>query len=162
MNFRQAIITDLTTIVAIYNSTIAGRMVTADTEPVTVKDKEDWFFEHNNKRPLWMVEDDNKNCLGWVSFQDFYGRKAYEGTAEISIYLHENYRGQGLGKKILQEIINIAPTLNVHTLLGYIFAHNEPSLQLFLQKGFEEWAHLKDIAVMDNKNYSLKILGRKV
>jgi L-amino acid N-acyltransferase YncA len=162
MNFRTATVIDLKTIVDIYNSTIAGRMVTADTEPVTESDKQDWFFEHNNKRPLWMVEDENFNCIGWVSFQDFYGRKAYEGTAEISIYLHEDFRGKGFGKKILQSIITAAPTLGLHTLLGYIFAHNTPSLQLFLQQGFEEWAHLKDIAVMDNKNYSLKILGRRV
>jgi L-amino acid N-acyltransferase YncA len=162
MHFRNANIEDLPTIVAIYNSTIASRMVTADTEPVQIESKEQWFYEHNSNRPLWIVEDSNKNCIGWASFQDFYGRPAYEGTAEISIYLHEAMRGQGYGKKILEYCIEKAASLQLHTLLGYIFAHNEPSIHLFTQAGFEEWACLKDIAIMDEAFYSLKIFGRKV
>jgi L-amino acid N-acyltransferase YncA len=163
MHFRNALFSDLTTIVEIYNSTIASRLVTADTTPVSVMSKEEWFFEHNeNTRPLWMIEDDNHTCIGWVSFQNFYGRPAYDGTAEISIYLHENMRGKGFGREILNYCIDKAETLQIHTLLGYIFAHNEPSIKLFMKAGFEEWAFLKDIAIMDEKKYSLKIFGRKI
>jgi L-amino acid N-acyltransferase YncA len=163
MHYRNALITDLPLIVEIYNSTIASRKVTADTTAVEVANKEEWFYEHNqNTRPLWMIEDNKKNCIGWASFQNFYGRPAYEGTAEVSIYLHETKRGQGYGKKILQYCIDKASELKLHTILGYIFAHNEPSIKLFTQAGFEEWANLKDIAIMDNHFYSLKIFGRKV
>jgi L-amino acid N-acyltransferase YncA len=163
MHFKNALITDLPLIVEIYNSTIAGRMVTADIAPVELSSKQEWFYEHNeNTRPLWMIVDEENNCIGWASFQDFYGRPAYEGTAEISIYLKETMRGKGYGKKILDYCIDIAASLKLHTLLGYIFAHNEPSIKLFAQAGFEEWACLKDIAVMDDIFYSLKIFGRKV
>jgi L-amino acid N-acyltransferase YncA len=162
MQFRNAIFNDLPAIVAIYNSTIPGRMVTADTSPVTVADKETWFYEHDAaRRPLWIVEEDAK-LIGWVSFGDFYGRPAYDGTAEVSIYLHAQARGKGYGKKILDECIGKAPSLNIHTLLGFIFSHNRPSIQLFLHAGFEEWGHLKDIAVMEENVYSLKIFGRRV
>ncbi len=69
MFFRDAFIEDLPIIVAIYNSTIAGRMVTADTTPVAVADKVQWFNQHNkHKRPLWVVENDDKKIIGWVSF----------------------------------------------------------------------------------------------
>jgi L-amino acid N-acyltransferase YncA len=44
---------------------------------------------------LWIVENDESEIIGWVSFQDFYGRSAYDGTAEISIYLDEKFRGKG-------------------------------------------------------------------
>ncbi len=163
MLFRKALILDLPIIVAIYNSTIASRLVTADTEPVSIESKHAWFYEHNEtSRPLWIVEDENKNCIGWASFQSFYGRPAYDGTAEISIYLQEQMREKGYGKKILNHCIKIAPTLKLHTILGYIFAHNEPSINLFLKAGFEEWANLKNIAIMDEKFYSLKIFGIKV
>ncbi len=163
MHYRNALITDLPLIVEIYNSTIASRRVTADTTTVEIADKEEWFYEHNqNSRPLWMIEDDEKNCVGWASFQNFYGRPAYEGTAEVSIYLHEAMRGQGYGKKILQYCIDKSPELKLHTILGYIFANNEPSIKLFTEAGFEEWANLKDIAIMDNHFYSLKIFGRRV
>ena len=90
MQFRNATLEDLPIIVAIYNSTIAGRMVTADTTPVPVASKVQWFHDHNKEtRPLWVVENEVQKLIGWVSFQDFYGRPAYNGTAEISIYLDE-------------------------------------------------------------------------
>lgn len=161
MIFRNADQEDLPIIVDIYNSTIESRMVTADMAPVTVEEKLPWFYEHHTQRPLWMVEDNNQ-IIGWVSLQDFYGRPAYNGTAEISIYLHEKWRGKGLGQHILALSIQKAPDLQIQNLLGYIFAHNLKSLQLFTKAGFEEWAHLPGIAMMDGNNYSLKILGKRI
>ncbi|MGG9963655.1 GNAT family N-acetyltransferase [Ferruginibacter sp. SUN106] len=163
MQFRDAIQNDLVTIVAIYNSTVEGRMVTADTDPVSVESRQQWFDEHTaDKHPLWMVEDDNGNTIGWVSFQAFYGRPAYDGTAEISIYLDPAQRGKGYGKKILQYCIDNAGSFEINILLGFIFAHNTPSLQLFMALGFEEWGHLKNIALLDGIERSVKILGKRV
>ncbi|MDR6737820.1 MULTISPECIES: GNAT family N-acetyltransferase [unclassified Sphingobacterium] len=163
LKFRNAEQQDLPYIVEIYNSTIASRMVTADTEPVSVASRQKWFDEHNaSKRPLWMVEDQNNQLLGWVSFQSFYGRPAYDATVEISIYLDEQQRGRGLGKQILQHCMDKAPGLGVHTLLGFIFAHNLASIALFEKMGFEEWANLPNIATLDQEERSLKILGIRI
>lgn len=162
MIFRNATLEDLPEIVAIYNTTIAGRMVTADTEPVTVESRIPWFNVHNpEKRPLWMVEDEGKT-IGWVSFQSFYGRPAYDSTAEISIYLREDARGKGYGKTILRYAMEQCPLIKINTLLGFIFSHNLPSIKLFEQMGFKEWAHLPDIAVLDGVERSLSILGKRV
>lgn len=163
MNFRDATLDDLPVIVDIYNSTIAGRMVTADTVPVTVADKIQWFNEHNKlTRPLIVVSNEEQKIIGWISYQNFYGRPAYNGTAEISIYIDEHERSKGLGKQLLTYAIEKAPSLGIHTLLGFIFAHNFPSLALFSKFGFEEWANLKDVAILDGKSCSLKILGKKM
>ncbi len=163
MTFRDATLQDLPAIVAIYNSTVAGRMVTADLEPVTVESRIPWFRHHHpEKRPLWVVENEDQEIIAWMSFQDFYGRAAYNATAEISIYIGEAYRGKGLGKILLQYCMDQAPALGIHTLLGYIFAHNEPSIRLFSSLGFSEWAHLENIAVLDGVERSLKILGKRL
>ncbi|MGJ1193182.1 GNAT family N-acetyltransferase [Sphingobacterium multivorum] len=163
LKFRDATQQDLPRIVEIYNSTIASRMVTADTAPVSVASRQKWFDEHNpSKRPLWMIEDVNNQVIGWVSFQSFYGRPAYDATVEISIYLDEQQRGRGLGKQILQYCIDKAPGLGVHTLLGFIFAHNLPSIALFEKMGFKEWANLPNIATLDQEERSLKILGIRI
>ncbi|WP_448139137.1 N-acetyltransferase family protein [Sphingobacterium siyangense] len=163
LKFRDAAQHDLPRIVEIYNSTIASRMVTADTAPVSVASRQKWFDEHNaSKRPLWLIEDENNQILGWVSFQSFYGRPAYDATVEISIYLDEQQRGRGLGKQILQYCIDKAPDLGIHTLLGFIFAHNLPSIALFEKMGFKEWANLPNIATLDQEERSLKILGIRI
>lgn len=160
--YRIANRSDLDRIVEIYNTTISSRMVTADLEPVSIESRENWFYEHNpNKRPLWVIEK-NQEIIGWVSFQSFYGRPAYDATVEVSIYLDPNTRGQGIGKKALEFAIQNAPQFGIKTLLGFIFSHNEPSLKLFEKFGFEEWANLPNIAKLDNDERGLKILGKRI
>ena len=162
IHFRIANLEDLPIIVNIYNSTIPSRMVTADTEPVSIDDRLEWFHEHTpSKRPLWVVEYEDEIC-GWVSLQSFYGRPAYNATAEISIYLHENFRGKGLGKKILSKVIEECPKFEIETLLGFIFGHNEPSIRLFSNFGFEKWAFLPEVAKLDGVKRDLVILGKKI
>lgn len=161
--FRNALLEDLPTIVEIYNSTIPSRMVTADTEDISVESRLEWFHVHNPEtRPLWMIEDQQQNVLGWVSFSSFYGRPAYNGTVEISIYMDENSRGKGYGKKVLQYCIDNAGKFGVKTLLGFIFLHNEPSLKLFRHFGFEDWGVFPDVAVLDGVERTLVILGKKI
>lgn len=161
-NYRPARIEDLPAIVAIYNSTVASRMVTADTEPVSVASRHAWFAEHTpDRRPLWVVESDT-GILGWLSYSNFYGRPAYAGTAELSIYLHQDARGKGLGRYLLTQAIAFAPHIGVHTLLGFIFGHNQPSLKLFDGFGFERWALLPRVATLDDVERDLLIMGKRV
>jgi phosphinothricin acetyltransferase len=163
LKYRDANNSDLARIVEIYNSTIASRMVTADTEPVSVESRKKWFEAHNpSKRPLWVIENEHHQIIGWVSFQSFYGRPAYDATVEISIYLDSEQRGKGLGKQILKYCLDKAPNFGVKTLLGFIFSHNEPSLKLFKHFGFEDWAFLPNIAVLDEQEKSLIIVGKRI
>lgn len=163
LKFRNAQMEDLESIVEIYNSTVASRMVTADTEPVSVESRKKWFHEHDTvKRPLWIVEDRDSNRVAWVSFQSFYGRPAYDGTAEISIYLESGQRGKGMGKRILAYCISQAPVYGIRNLLGFIFSHNIPSLNLFRSFGFKEWGVLPDIAILDGQERSLTIVGKRL
>jgi L-amino acid N-acyltransferase YncA len=159
---RLARLDDLPQIVAIYNATVAGRMVTADTEPVSVASREDWFHQHQPQhRPLWVCE--ANGCIAaWLSFTSFYGRPAYNKTAEISIYVHDAHRRRGLAHYLLTHAIAHAPQLGIDTLLGFIFAHNQPSLELFEKFSFKQWAHLPGVALLDDVEHDLIIVGRKV
>lgn len=162
LTFIYAEEADLEKIVATYNQTVPGRMVTADTEPVSVESKRNWFRAHNKtNRPLWIVKADNVYA-GWISFNSFYGRPAYDITAEVSIYLDENMRGKGIGEKCLKHALSEAPQRGIENLLGFIFGHNEASLKLFYKNGFEKWAHFPGVALMDDIRRDLIILGKKV
>ena len=161
LRYRNSEIEDLPKIVEIYNSTIASRLVTADLEPVSVESKKDWFYQHNpEKRPLLMIHNENDEVIGWLSFQDFYGRPAYQKTAEISIYIDEKHRGKSYGKQILEFAIQNSPKYGIENLLAFIFAHNLPSINLFEKMGFSEWGNLRNIAELDNEKRSLVILGK--
>lgn len=159
MIIRHATETDLEAIVAIYNAAIPTRMATADLEPVSVASRLAWFDGRSpNKRPIWVVESEGV-IAGWLSFQSFYGRPAYHTTAEISIYIAPAHHQRGLGCQLLTQAIQQSPSLGLNTLLGFIFAHNQPSLKLFEKFGFQSWGYLPKVAQLDNHKRDLVIMG---
>jgi phosphinothricin acetyltransferase len=161
--FRYATLDDLPEIVRIYNSTIASRVVTADLEPISVESRHAWFAAHSpDKHPLWVIENEAGAMLGWLSLSAFYGRPAYGATAEISVYLDDKARGRGLGRIAVQYAEAACPALGIKTLLGFIFAHNVPSLKLFERLGYKGWAHLPNVAELDGVERSLDILGKRI
>lgn len=162
MTVRVAARTDLPSIVEIYNSIIPGRMVTADLEPVTVESRLPWLEARDPARhPIWVVEEGG-TVIAWLSFDRYYPRAAYDGTAMIAIYVAEKKRGSGIGRMLLTRAIEHAPSLGLRVLLGYIFAHNEPSLHLFTKFGFERWAYLPGVTRLDGIDRDVVIMGKRV
>jgi L-amino acid N-acyltransferase YncA len=161
---RHAKIHDLPAIVAIYNASIPGRMATADLEPVSVASREPWFREFDPaRRPLWVCCDAAEDeVIGWLSLRSFYGRPAYDRTVEVAVYCAPERRRRGIARALLSTAIAAAPSCGVRTLLGFIFAHNAPSLALFETSGFARWGLLPEIAELDGTARDLAILGRRV
>lgn len=151
--------TDLPGIVDIYNSTIPGRMVTADLEPVTVDSRLKWFEEHSaDRRPLWVLKDEG-TIIAWISFQSFHSRPAYNATAEISIYIAEGHRGKGIGSFLVEKALAECPRLGIDNVVGLVFGHNAPSLALLKKFGFKEWGRLPRVAVLDGVERDLVMIG---
>jgi L-amino acid N-acyltransferase YncA len=162
MTIRDAVAADLSSIVAIYNAAIPGRMATADTSPVTPESRQPWFDHHDpRRRPLWVAEE-GRAIVGWLSFQSFYGRPAYWATAEVSVYVAPSHQGKGIGRTLLEKAVAGAPGLGLRTLLGFIFGHNAPSLGLFERLGFQRWGVLPGVAELDGVERDLVIVGKRI
>src|SRR5437867_6182345 len=160
MTIRDAIEADLPAIVRIYNATVPTRMVTAELEPTTVEARLPWFREHSPEQyPFWVAESGDR-VIGWLDFKKFLPRCAYRGTAEISVYVDEEFRRRGVGQRLLEHVIARAPSLGITALIGLIFGHNEPSLKLFERFGFERWAFLPGVAQLDGMERDLVVMGR--
>lgn len=162
LHLRLADRADLDRIVATYNAAIPSRLVTADLQPVTVESRVPWFLAHSpTRRPLWLILE-RDDYRGWLSLQSFYGRPAYDGVAEVSLYLDPSAQGRGMGRWALGTLVDRAPSYALHTLLGFIFGHNLPSLVLFDKLGFSRWGHLPEVANMDGIMRDLIIVGKKL
>jgi phosphinothricin acetyltransferase len=159
---RDAREADLDAIVRIYNASIPGRLATADTEPVSTESRRGWFGDRDvTRHPIWVAEREGR-VAGWLSFGKFYGRPAYAGTAELSVYIDPAFQRGGIATELVQQAITGAPGLGLSTLLGFVFAHNDRSVALCTKFGFQQWGHLPRIAVLDGVERDLLILGRRL
>lgn len=163
---RDAREDDLPAIVAIYNASIPGRLATADTDPVSVDARRSWFRDRAwDRHPVWVSTQEqgaSERVTGWLSFGKFYGRPAYLATAEVSIYVDPGAQRRGIARALLQEAIARAPALGLTTFLGFVFAHNSPSVALCESFGFREWGRLPRVAQLDGIERDLLILGLRI
>src|SRR5207248_7132251 len=160
MIIRDAVEADLPTIVEIYNATVPTHMVTAELEPTTVEARLPWFREHWSEHyPFWVAESEGR-VIAWLDFKRFLPRCAYRGTAEISVYVDEEFRRRGVGQRLLEQAIARAPSLGITALVGLIFGHNEPSLKLFQSLGFERWGFFPGVAQLDGVERDLVVMGQ--
>jgi L-amino acid N-acyltransferase YncA len=162
MKIRDAAESDLPAIINIYNAAIVTRIATAQLETVTLEERRGWLKEHSaDRHPFWVLEID-RQIAGWLTLKPFLPRCAYRGTAEVSVYVDEKFRRRGAGRTLLSEAIARARSLKIDAMVGLIFTHNEPSLKLFEQLGFEKWGLLPRVARLDDVERDLTILGRHV
>ena len=167
---RLAAIDDLPRIVEIYNQSIAGKQATADLQPVSVADRQAWFDAHTGNRPLVVAQTRSETrsetslgeIIGWGSLSDLYARPAYHISTEISIYVAEEAKGQGVGKALVNYLIEVAPSCGVQQVVALIFAHNTPSLAMFGKLGFEPWGKFKQVCDMKGFIADVMILGKSV
>lgn len=172
---QRATADDLAVVLAIYNQTIAGKQATANLVPVSCEERADWFSEHidSSTRPIYVVKTSNSEehnqehnlnkqpsiIVAWGSFSDLYSRPAYHISSEISIYLHSDYHGQGLGSLLTCWMLLQAPNLGIRNIVALVFAHNKPSLGLFHKLGFEQWGYMPQVCDMQGFIADVVMLG---
>ncbi len=163
IHVRDAIEADLPAIVAIYNQSIPGGWSTADTEPITVADRVDWFARFDPKRrPLWVAEMDGA-IVAWIGLTSFYGgRPAYDATAEVSLYIAPSHQRLGLGRYLKQRMIDQCPLLGVTTVLSMHFDHNQATRRINEGLGFQQVGHLPEIAFVQGQKRGLVIAALRI
>lgn len=162
MKLRHAEPEDLERVVEIYNASIPTRLSSADLEPVSVESRRAWFESHTpDRRPLLVLEEDGV-ILGWIGLKNHYDRAGYDKTAEVAVYIDQDDLGRGLGQRLVREIIALAPSLGITTLLAICFADNVPSVRLFENFGFVQWGFYPGIAELDGRPYDVVHLGLKI
>jgi phosphinothricin acetyltransferase len=128
-NVRPATFLDLQAITDIYNQAILNTTATFDTEIKSLEDRETWFTNRDENFPILVIEFNN-SIVGYAALNKWSERKAYDITAEISIYISEGFRGQGLGKILLNTITLAARNSKLNSLLARITEGNEQSIYM--------------------------------
>lgn len=136
MKIRRAELADLDAITEIYNEAILTSTTTFDLEPQTREDRLPWFEGHEDRFPILVAEQEGQ-VVGWACLSRWRPRRAYENTAETSFYVKGDCRGQGIGRRLKQALIDEARRLKFHTLIAGVAQGNAVSLHLNESFGFE-------------------------
>ena len=163
MHIRDAAEADLPAIVDIYNQSIPAGLSTADTAPIAVADRIEWFRKFDPaKRPIWVAEIEGE-IVAWIGLTSFYaGRPAYHATAEVSTYIATAHQRKGIGTTLKKRMIAACPELGVTTLLSFHFDHNEATRRMNAALGFVSMGHLADIAVVQGVKRGLVISALRI
>jgi phosphinothricin acetyltransferase len=144
LTIRQAISADLGQITEIYNDAIEKTTATFDTEPKTLQEQEKWFADQDASHPVLIAEQDGL-IVAWTSLSQWSDRCAYCDTAEISLYVKEEYRGKGIGKELMKAIIQEGKTAGLHTIIARIAGSNKISADLCKSFGFQYIGTMREV-----------------
>jgi phosphinothricin acetyltransferase len=133
-------------ILAIFNEAILNSTALYDYQPRAPQSMVAWFdTKRNGGFPVIGIEDGAGTLLAFGSYGTFRAWPAYKYTVEHSVYVHKDHRGQGLGRKVMQELIAAARQHGVHAMMGGIDAANAGSIALHEQLGFKHVGTLPEV-----------------
>ncbi|OFW62017.1 MAG: hypothetical protein A2133_09230 [Actinobacteria bacterium RBG_16_64_13] len=144
MTIRAARETDLEQILDIYNHAVVNTTATFDVAPRSLEAQEAWFTAHVTPHPVIVWEEEGR-ILGWGSISAYAPRPAYRFAGEVSVYVHDDARRRGIGETLLRELIGLAATEGLHTLVGLITEENEASIHLAEKTGFRRTGLLEEV-----------------
>jgi L-amino acid N-acyltransferase len=159
IKIRKARLSDAQGITEVYNEAILKTFATFDTKIKTIDEQIKWFKDHGKKNPI-IVAEENKKILGWASLSKYSDRCAYSDTAEISLYVKQDYQGKGIGKRLMKEIIKKGEKAGLHVILARITQGNELSVHLHKSIGFETVGTLKEVGYKFNRRLDVVLMQK--
>ncbi len=134
---REANEKDLKDILEIYNDAILNTTAIYAYKIQTLEERKQWYEKKKQDGYPVLVFEENDKVIGFATFGPFREWPAYKYTIEHSIYVHKDYRNQGIATKLMKEIIKIADEREYATLVAGIDAANEGSIKMHEKIGFK-------------------------
>lgn len=144
LTIRPAEEKDIKAITEIYNEAVLNLTATFDTEPKTVEQQKAWFISHDGRHPVIAAELQGV-VIGWASLSPWSDRPAYSKTAEISIYVKKENRSAGIGKKLMEKLMDDGKAAGLHTVIARIADNNKISIKFHEQYGFKHIGVMKEV-----------------
>jgi len=134
---RPAHASDAESICLIYNQGIEDRVATLETELRTPAERREWMAARGPRHPV-IVAESAGSVVGWGSLNVFNARPAYQHVADLSVYVERQWRGHGVGRRLLERLIEMARDIGYHKMVLSTFPTNASGVRLYQGLGFTE------------------------
>ncbi len=142
---RPMIMEDLASVLEIYNDAILNTTFVYRLEPESLEEKKKWFLDNEKENNPMLVYEEDGNVIGFATYKKFRPSDGYKYTMEHSVYVSSKHQGKGIGKKLLQTLIEEAKNREVRTLIAVIDSENIGSIKFHEQFGFCFAGKLKNV-----------------
>ena len=150
LRIRTASLDDAAAICRIYNQGIQDRVATLETEERTPEERALWLGAHGPRHPVLVAEGDG-HVVGWASLNVFNARRAYEHVGDLSLYIDRDWRGRGVGRRLLEALVQRAVELGYHKLVLAAFPWNEAGMRAYRRAGFREVGIYREQGRLDGR-----------
>lgn len=150
MTVRDATTADAAAICRIYNQGTQDRGATLETEERTVEERRAWLEARDGRHPVLVAVADGA-LAGWASLNLFNPRRAYDHVADFSIYVDREWRGRGVGRRLLDALIGRARALGYHKLVLSAFPWNAAGMAVYKRAGFREVGVYREPGRLDGR-----------
>ncbi|GJM38623.1 MAG: N-acetyltransferase [Acidimicrobiales bacterium] len=159
MELRLATVADAGAIREIYNREVTETTNTFDLEPRTLEQQRDWLAERLGALGVVVAEIDGR-VAGFASLSEYRPRAAYRTTVESSVYVAEWARGEGVGRAMMSELVDVATQRGFHTIIANIAGGHEASIALHHAAGFEIVGTQREVGRKFGKWLDLTVMQR--
>ena len=135
--FRLATASDASAIDSIYNHYVRTSTATFDIQESDARRRLEWLEARSERHPVVVLSDDSDEVVAWGSLSAWRDRAAYDGTAEITVYVDAAHLGKRLGEATFREMERRARELGYHVLISVIAAENVASIRMCERLDYE-------------------------
>ena len=147
---RSATEADAAAICVIYNQGIEDRIATLETELRTPAERRQWLAARGPRHPVFVAEAE-EIVVGWSSLNVYNSRPAYQYVTDFSIYIERGWRGKGVGRRLLEHLIEQARALGYHKMMLSAFPFNASGVALYERMGFTRAGVFHEMGQLDGR-----------
>ena len=159
VTIRDATGADVDAVCTIHNQGIADRVATLDTPLRSPADTRAWLSDHGARHPVIVAELDGA-VVGWASLNRFNPRPAYDFVADFSVYIERAWRGKGIGRQLLDRLIELARAHGYHKIVLAAMAFNDAGLALYSRTGFTRVGVYREHGMLEGKWVDVVIMEK--
>ncbi|KAI0660879.1 GCN5-related N-acetyltransferase [Cubamyces menziesii] len=153
LKIRDATELDLPAILDIYNEQILNGTATFHTVPQLPEERAKWLQDLRAENYPCIVAEmvdetsGSTRTVGWCNLWHFKERPAYDGSAELSLYVHQDFRGKGIGERLLHSLLDETRKQGdrFHTIIASVTTENERTIKFWQKQGFELRGTLREV-----------------